>query len=292
MGMWPSPAQRMDIVLPEGEGPFPVVVFIHGGGFLVGDKRRGVMASVVKMVSQGYAVASLNYRLSSEARWPAQIHDAKAAIRFLRARGREYRLETEKLAVCGNSAGGHLSCMLAAAPNHPELENRSMGYGEQSDHIDGLVSWYAMTDLVRDAEQRRCLNLEPATFEGMSMDDVVTRFLGISAQDDPELAAAASPIRYVTKDFPPALFQHGTADRIVPYLQSVEMADRINMLCGIDHSEVILFPREGHGHEGDRFKSDENLIRCIQFIDSIYGIRRGTPMVLPGIRLCDASELV
>lgn len=285
-----SPAQTMDIALPDGEGPFPVVVFIHGGGWFFGDKRSGAAIPVFKFVSQGYAVVTLNYRLSTEAVWPAQIHDVKAAIRYLRAEGAGYRLDTSRLVACGNSAGAHLCAMLAAAPNCPELEDRSMGHAEASDHIDGVICWYGPFDLVNEPEHRAMLKLGSPTLEGKALGQAVTQLLGAPVNEVPEIARSASPINYVTRDHPPVLFQHGTADQVVPYLQSVEMATRINEICGLDRSTVELFPYEGHGHPGDMFKTDKNITRCIQFVDSIYGIERKEPIVLPALDTCESNE--
>jgi acetyl esterase/lipase len=123
-----SGAQRLDLYLPaEGKGPFPVILSIHGGAFLGGDKGDRQVIPMLEGLERGYAVVSINYRLSGEAIWPAQIHDCKAAVRWVRANAKQYRLDPDKIATWGGSAGGHLSAMVGTSGDVGSLEDLTLG---------------------------------------------------------------------------------------------------------------------------------------------------------------------
>lgn len=274
-----SKSEVMDIILPDGKPPYPVVVYVHGGGWFSGTKLVDYMAPIFKIISAGYAIAAVEYRLSTEAIWPAQIHDIKTALRFLRKNGGHYGLSTEKIAIWGNSAGAHLAQMAAAAPNCQELEDRSMGYAEESDHVDMLISWYGPSNLLTGHQQTLQLFGEEKVET-----QAIPKLLGGALDEKTELAASASPVNYVTSQFPKALFQHGTADVLVPYLQSKEITEKINALCGNSHALLEIFPGEVHG--GPAIKADKNIVRCIRFLDNFFEIKRDYDAIaLPEIQL-------
>ena len=277
-----SPNQRLDLYLPDGEAPYPLVVLIHGGGWCMGNKRGEATASIYKIISQGYALASLEYRLSTEAVWPAPLHDVKAAIRFLRQHSAEYGLQTEHLAVWGNSAGGHLAEMLAATPDQPDLEDRSMGSPEASSRVTALISWYGVSDLLHWEEQMK--KLFPAlSHEEISDVSMIPKLMGFSVRQNPEAVWKASPLCYVTEDFPVCLFQHGRDDKVVPYVQSKEMVERILALAGSKRAVLEYFPG---GHGTATMKTDENIIRCLRFLDCHYGMERDyDTVILPEIEI-------
>lgn len=134
-----SPAQKMDIYLPKTEGPYPVIIWIHGGGYLSGDKSGSDVNFAKEGLNRGYAVVSINYRLAEEARFPAQIYDVKTAIKYLRANAQTYNLDPNKFAVWGSSAGGHLAALAGTSGDDPSLENNSMGYPNVSDKVQAVV---------------------------------------------------------------------------------------------------------------------------------------------------------
>lgn len=143
-----SPSQKLDIVLPErGSAPHPVVFYVPGGAWLSGGKRSATMACLYKVLSQGYAIAAIDYRYSTEALWPAQIFDVKAALRFVKAHADEFSLDGSRIIAWGNSAGGHLVNMLAATGCGHVLEDRYQGNSEFDCSINGLISWYSFGDL-------------------------------------------------------------------------------------------------------------------------------------------------
>ena len=143
-----SPAEKLDLYIPTtGNGPFPVVVMVHGGGFMMGDKADGAgLAGVDQLLAAGYAVASINYRLSGEAKYPAQINDAKAAVRFLRANAAKYNLNPDKFGAWGASAGGNLVSLLGTTCGVTELEGADLGNADQSSCVQAVVDWFGPID--------------------------------------------------------------------------------------------------------------------------------------------------
>ena len=139
--------EKLDLVLPdEGEGPFPVVVAVHGGAWKFRFKRADNIAGLFQAASQGYAVASVGYRLSSHAKWPAQVNDVKAAIRYLRNHAEEYHLDPECVIVCGNSSGGHIAQTVAATNDDIDYEDCLLGdCGDSS--VQGCFSMYGVSDI-------------------------------------------------------------------------------------------------------------------------------------------------
>jgi len=214
---------KLDLVLPKASGDQlrPLIVFIHGGGWRSGDKAGGV-ARVVPFVATGnYVGASIGYRLSGEAIWPAQIHDCKAAIRWLRANAAKYRIDPERIGVWGSSAGGHLVNMLGTSGDVKELEGEC-GSPEASSRVQCVVPFCGPANF-----------LATRRFEGGRSPSAVDLLLGGKLDDKQELAKQASPITYVTKDDPPFLIVHGTADNTVPFEQA-EMFSEALKKAGVD----------------------------------------------------------
>lgn len=284
-----DPRQALDLWLPdEGEGPFPLIVFVHGGGWVSGDKRENTMPGVFKFPSQGYAVACVEYRLVPDVRWPEPLEDVRAAIRFLRAHALEYNLKADKIAIMGNSAGGHLSCMVSALAGRPMLNGRRYGNLDQSDAVQCLISVYSPTDLYQcDLCDRSTAEDQAIATGGLAtrgdngekgMWRPQNQLVGASCFGNPALAAAASPISYVTADFPKALFMHGIQDHVVPYGQSVGMARMVNEKCGEGRAVLELFSDADHGDPS--MKTNEVVDRIIDFIDEVLweGPRVRTPL--------------
>ena len=144
-----SSAEKLDIYLPdEGEGPFPVIVSIHGGAFMGCDKADGQVVPMLEGLKRGYAVVSVNYRLSWEARFPALVHDVKAAVRWMRANADRYHFDRSKIAAWGRSAGGYLSVMLGTSAGVKELEDFSLGNPDQPCDIQAVVDWFGPTNFL------------------------------------------------------------------------------------------------------------------------------------------------
>ncbi len=140
---------RLDLYVPGTKGPHPLFVWIHGGAFLGGDKARIFWTPVSSLEERGYAVASINYRLSGQAAFPALVQDAKAAIRWLRANGARYEIKADRIVVGGESAGGYLAAMLGTTGGVAALEDLSMGNPKESSRVQGVVDFFGPTDFLR-----------------------------------------------------------------------------------------------------------------------------------------------
>ena len=223
---------RLDLAMPKlGSGPFPAVVFLHGEGWRAGNRQQ-MNHFIEGMARLGYVGVTVDYRLVPGARFPAQVEDCKAAIRWLRAHAALYRMRDDRIGVVGFSAGGHLAAMLGVAGAQDGLEGTG-GNAGQSSRVQAVVSFFGPTDFsTRDW---------PADLER----EVIVPFLGGAFADQPETYRKASPISYVSARAPPFLFFHGTEDKLVPFDQSRRMAERLTQ-AGVP-ARVVALEGEGHG---------------------------------------------
>lgn len=254
---------RLNLVLPnEGEGPFPVIVFIHGGGWLTGDKNHVQTQQVYRLLYAGYAVCCINYRLSDEAKWPLPLHDCKAAIRFLRANAEKFGIDTERIGVVGNSAGGHLAAMLGTTNGKPEFEDLTMGNAEYSSDVQAVFVWFGIYDFnswVSDCEK---------AYPDRKLDFIVSAesfMFGHPVFEHTERLTHASPICQLDEKTVPFYVQHGTGDSAVPYYQCVRFYERYRELLGEENISIRLF--NGAQHSDPAFKTDENVFEFVKFFD-------------------------
>ncbi|MCX8031849.1 MAG: alpha/beta hydrolase [Thermoleophilia bacterium] len=266
-----SPSQALDIYLPDGgDGPFPVIFHIHGGAFAFGDKRDAAVEPFLTALEQGYAVVSANYRLSGEAVFPAALKDLKTALRWLRARAGEFKLDRGRVAACGPSAGGYFVAMLCLTAGIEEFEGRELGYPNESSAVQAAVDWFGPTDFLTMDEQLAASGLA-STFTFHSLpDSPESLFLGASVEEAPDLARKASPITYLRPDMPPLLVQHGRLDNVVPYQQSVELVEAIRNQVGPEQVEFDLFDEAGH--MDPLFMTAENMARVFSFLNQRLGL--------------------
>jgi acetyl esterase/lipase len=219
---------QLDLWVPaSATSPPPLVVWIHGGGWMFGDRRY--LPETLRpnqlfdeLVAAGLAVATIDYRHALEAHFPAQLHDAKAALRYLRAHADVLGIETTKIGVWGESAGGHLAALVGLTGLHAELEG-TLGVLSQSSAVDVVVDWYGVADLAgrpRDGRLPEVMAELPA--ELLHPPEVL-----LAGGDDQHTLAVASPMSYVTPAAPPFLLIHGTADTVVPYVQSEVLAQAL-----------------------------------------------------------------
>jgi acetyl esterase/lipase len=233
--------QKLDLYVPmAGEGPFPLIVWIHGGSWTYGSKEECVP---VPWASKGYAVASINYRLSQDARFPAQIEDCKAAVRWLRARAQEYRIDRDRLIAWGDSAGGHLAALLGTTGDDAEP-----GPPHESSRVQAVIDWYGRADL------------SPVCTDPAMAEHAVARLLGGSGPQMADSALRASPIAHVSADDPPFLIMHGDRDATVPVQQSEIFAAALQR-ARVPVTLVIL---NGVGHGGKEFLKPDR----VRIIDS------------------------
>ncbi len=259
-----NPRQKLDLFLPRKratEKPLPLVAFIHGGGWKNGDKRGGLRRVAAFVESGEFVGASIGYRLSGEAIWPAQIHDCKAAIRWLRAHAEESGFDPNRIAVMGSSAGGHLVAILGTSGDVGKLEGQVGEHDDVSSRVNCVVDEYGPTNFLT-------MNDFPGKMDHLSADSPESKLLGQQITKVPKLVHEASPITYVTKDDPPILIIHGTKDPLVPYQQSVVFADALKK-AGVP----IILQRIENGEHGG-FGSEEVNARTKAFL-SKYLLDRG-----------------
>ncbi|MDD3364816.1 MAG: alpha/beta hydrolase [Syntrophomonas sp.] len=259
-----SAAQKLDIYLPTDiQGPFPVIVSVHAGGYEAGDKVGPDVLTAWEGLKRGYAVVSVNYRLSGEAIFPAQINDLKAAIRFIRANARKYDLSPNKIAVWGSSAGGGLAALAGTSGNVKELKDPTLGNRYQSDRVQAVVDWCGPINfLTMDEHYKQSgiaghLQNSPNSFGSKLMGQQITLV--------PDLAKMANPETYITLDDPPFFIQQGSEDKWIPMQQSTEFAAKLQAVLGKDKVECEVF--QGAGHGGQRFNNPENVNKVLDFLD-------------------------
>ena len=252
----------LDVYLPDGYvPPYPVVVWIHGGGGRSGSKEsvQGIFLTLA-----GYALVSINYRLSQQAVFPAQIHDCKAAIRWVRARASTYGFDPDRIGVWGSSAGGHLASLVGTAGPGDSLEGTLGDFPSVGSNVQAVCDWFGPSNLTT-------IHLYPSNIDHASPNGPESRLIGAPILFNRELAWRASPMAYVDPGDPPFLIMHGTADVSVPYHQSVEL-DSVLREAGVP-VDFRSYPGEGHG--GGVFSTDSIRQRVREFFDSTL-LRRVT----------------
>lgn len=243
---------------PRPAGPAPGLLWVHGGGWRNGSKDSGV-PRLFPFARRGYVCASVEYRLTDEARWPAQIEDVKCAVRYLRAHADELGLDPARIGAWGPSAGGHLVAMLGVAPDRPELEG-SGGWAEQSSRVQAVCDWFGPSDLITMVEQ-------PSDIDRVNTADYPESLLiGGRVQENHERARSASPYAgYADGDEPPFLIVHGDADRIVPYQQSELLYNALGL------TDTTFHTIHGAGHGGPQFEHQAVLDLVWAFFDRHLG---------------------
>ncbi len=210
---------KLDLHLPQ-QADAPLVVYVHGGAWRGGSKSD---VPIMKLIDHGFAIASVDYRLSTQAPFPAQVHDIKAAIRFLRASSEQLHINAQRIAIIGSSAGGHLAALVGVTNGDKELEGSVGGYLAQSSAVQCIVSLYGASNLQTILSQ--------STETGLKMRvPALQLLLGGQPTDKPELAKLASPVAHLDKHDPPLMLIHGNADPQMPPQQSWEFAQAYEVL--------------------------------------------------------------
>jgi acetyl esterase/lipase len=260
-----SPLQKLDLYLPDGgKRPRPLLVAIHGGGFSSGDKADGQVIPVLSGLTRGYAVASLDYRLSPQETFPAAIADVKAAVRWLRSQAGEYGLDGSRVALWGDSAGGNLAALAGTTGDTRALRGPDPAHADQPDTVQAVVDWFGpISFLHTDADFREAGFDRPDAASGWSF---LSAYLGAPLREVPGRVKASDPITYLTPGDPPILIEHGTADATVPYPQSVRLAKAYANVAGAD--SVTLHLLRGAGHVDPVFSSREHLHEVLDWLDA------------------------
>lgn len=238
----------LDIARPKSPGPYPVLVGFHGGAWKYGSRRdlskpvsnlwdfgaTGPRSLIEVVAESGYVVVSASYRLAPANKWPAPLEDAKTAIRFLKANAKKYDIDPGKVGVFGFSAGGHIAALLGTVDKDAGFEGSL--YPGQTSTVNCVVDYFGPTDMTLYAESA-----------GLEKSFMVP-FLGAKFADKPDVYKQASPINYVSKDDPPFLIMHGTADLIVPIIHSERFLDKLK--AADVPARLVSVKGKGHGWEG------------------------------------------
>lgn len=245
---------KLDIARPDGQGPFPAIVFIHGGGWHQGSRER-YRDMIREAAERGYVAATISYRLmkfdedkkettTAEPRFPAQINDAKAAVRWLRANADKYHVDPRRIGVTGESAGGHLSLLVGLTDSKANLEGDG-GKAEESSRVQAVVNVFGPTDMAK-------------CYETSSVAWIFRLFMGGTPEEAAETYQAASPITYVSSDDPPVLTIHGDKDALVPIAQAKMLDDKMKS-AGAKHT-LLLLEGQGHGFQGKAKETATNAL--------------------------------
>ena len=231
--------QKLDIYSPKakGEKPLPLVVWIHGGGWAKGSKDG--IGNCAWVLEEGYALASVGYRLTDAAIFPAQVDDCKTGIQWLKDHAEDYGYDPDRIVVWGSSAGGHLVSMLGTTGDPDDA----------SDDLQGIIDWFGPSELLTMQKERTL----PTQLNADAPDSFESRLIGGTLQENPDKAREASPLTHVTVDDTPFLIMHGTRDALVPLVQSQRLQEALEEV-GVSAQLEIL---EGAGHGGKEFQTDE-----------------------------------
>ena len=252
--------QKLDLFIPPDVAPSaPLLVWIHGGAWKEGSKEN---CPAVGMCGKGWVVASLNYRFSQHAVFPAQIEDCKAAIRFLRAGAKDFHIDPKRVAVWGASAGGHLAALLGVTG---KIRDFDVGQNlEQSSAVSCVVDWFGPTDFLNWGDG--------SAIRAENKDDVIAKLFGGPVSEKRDLAKRGSPISWVGPGSAPTLIMHGDKDPLVPLQQSESFAGALKS-AGVP---CVLKVYPGQGHGGPRFTDDEARALMVEFVE------KHTPAAKPG----------
>ncbi len=218
-----NPRQTLDLYIPKTktESPHPVVLWIHGGAWRKGSKDRPGRA--LKAAGLNCAIVSINYRLTPEKGWPAQIHDCKAALRWVKANAKQYHLDADRIVVWGASAGGHLVTFMGTTQNHPELDGALGSHIDQSTSVKAVINFFGPTDFL-------VMNQQGSSMDHNAASSPEGQLLGGEVSALKARAKIASPFHQLSKDDAPILTVHGTKDSLVPYLQGKALDEKLDAL--------------------------------------------------------------
>ncbi|MEQ9409118.1 MAG: alpha/beta hydrolase fold domain-containing protein [Fuerstiella sp.] len=255
--------QLLDLYRPiESDGPAPVVIWIHGGAWRAGSKDS---CPAIPLVSRGFVVASINYRLSGQATFPAQIHDCKAALRWLRTNSKQLGIDPQRFGVWGSSAGGHLAALLGTSGGVAALEGE-LGHQDASSRVQAVCDWFGPIDLLLMNQQAGDLG----TLNHDAPNSPESLLLGGTLPDVPEKAKIASPLTYVSEDDPEFLIVHGDQDPLVSWKQSQLLHDALSA-AGV-RSDFTIIRGAGHGRFADPAITEASL----SFFERVLGPERTT----------------
>lgn len=241
---------KLDVFLPKkGKAPFPIIVTIYSSAWFSNSAKGSVFKEGLgqALLNNGFAVVSINHRSSADAVWPAQLHDIKAAVRFIRANATKFSLDSSFVGVTGFSSGGHLSTMLGVTSH---LKNAKIGSLDidlegnigkslnSGSHVNAVVDWFGPTNFIT-------MDSCGSSFKHDDVKSPESSLIGTAIQENKDKVALANPISYISKSIVPFLIIHGTNDKLVPYCQSQELYQKMQQVNV--PSQFITFDGGGHG---------------------------------------------
>lgn len=237
--------QQLDIYIPEQPSyvPMPVVIYLHGGLWQEGDKAEAAGRMLPLVTSGDYALVSVGYRLTDEAQWPAQLHDVKAAIRWVRSRADDYGFDPQRIAVWGRGAGGQLALMSGVTNHAQDMAGHLGAYTHIRSDVAAVVNYAGVSDINGLLEQS-------STVDRAAGNAPEARLIGGSLRDNSDIASAASAVHYIREGAPPVLTVHGTEDNIVPYQQARNLHQQLAE-AGVEEFMISLLAT-GHGSASHR----------------------------------------
>jgi len=264
------PEQTLDLYLPDepSDRPFPLLIYIHGGGWMLGTKRECALDAVIAMLRRGWAVMSVDYRLAPAVKFPEFVFDVKTAVRWARENAAHYGLDPQRFAAVGDSAGAHLALMLGFTGDRPEYEGAHYGHAGVSSAVQAVISLYGPSMLGADNGALLRESGVPMVGPGGMSDRAALDRMMSYITTDPDMLPLISPIAYVHRDIPPVLILHGGRDSIVPVQHGTALYERICAVCGSERADMILYPARVH--------SDLDFM-CDETADTVYDFlqRRG-----------------
>lgn len=257
---------KLDIYLPDGKGPFPVIVSIHGGAFKKCDKRDADMIEdMLHGLEKGYAVAGVNYRLSSEAQFPDPVRDVKQAVQFLKNHADHYQLDQSNIVVWGGSAGGYMALMASVIESISFFDTEK---NQTPSTVQGVVSWFPPVNFLTMDDQLRESGFLDDKPDHASDTSPESLFIGAPINKNRYLVQLANPETYIHKDMCPIFIQHGRDDKIVPYQGSEHFAHQAKEKCGDDRINYEIIEYADHGDP--LFSTKENLAKVFSFIETCF----------------------
>lgn len=228
----------LDLRIPDGNGPWPIILYLHSGAWITGDRTGG---PAIPQAARGYAVASIDYPLAPEFVWPSQMEACKAAVRWLRANASRFQIDPDRIGVFGTSAGGHLAAVLGTSGDVALLEGVALGNPQFSSRVKAVIDLYGPTDLLKMDEQK--LSCYPGISANASYMPP-SLLMGCPIQECREKTMTAIPMTYISRDDPPFLIMQGMLDCLVPWQQSRDLYDALH--ADGNDAQLYLLPTAQH----------------------------------------------
>jgi len=262
------PQQMLDVYLPdEGDGPFPLIIYVHGGGWTMGNRREGSLPCIIDALKYGYALLSIDYRLAPNVVFPEFLFDVKTAVRWARAHAAQYGFDPARFGMIGDSAGGHLTLMIGFTANHPEFEGEQYGWAGFSSEVQAIVDMYGPSILDADSAEFLRESGVPRMSFGAPAEEgkKAPSIFDTAFTHDTKMLRLISPISYVHRNIPPTMIQQGKRDPIVPMQHSTLLAEKIRRVCGSARVDLRLYPERTHSDGA--FMTTENCLEVLPFFD-------------------------